>query len=130
MNEEINSLLDIGTFIIAVMAYLEAKKGNQTPEAINALKEVINASEKTQSYLSKRNVGGSKDFDKEQELAELWSKASLLTSRINADLSVRLSAKSKFWRDPENWENSMRAYKDISLEGVTNDAKELLEKFA
>jgi hypothetical protein len=66
----------------------------------------------------------------EYGLAEHWSRAAFLISRINKDLSVRLDAKSLFWRSPDTWETDLRAHKDISLESVTSDAKRLMESYA
>ncbi|MBY8286613.1 hypothetical protein [Vibrio fluvialis] len=130
MNPEVSDWIALTALVTSFVAYLEAKKANKTGEAINALQVVIEASEKTQTYLLHRAEGGEREREKEWDLAERWSHASFLISRVNNDLSVRLSAKSKFWRNPDTWETDLRASKDISLESVTNDAKRIMESYA
>ena len=130
MSEEVTSLMDVATFTVAFLAYLEARKGNKTPEAISALQKVIEASEKTETYLVMRTKGETRNIVTEQNLAEIWSEASFLISRVNQELSRRLSAKSEFWRDPDAWDEAIRAHKDISLISVTDDAKKLLASYA
>lgn len=82
--------------IVSFIAYLEAKRVNRTGEAVEALRIVIDASEKTQTYLQRRSEGGARNRDTEYELAEVWSRAAFIISRINKDLSVRLNEKSRF----------------------------------
>lgn len=130
MTGEVSDWISLAALVTSFVAYLEAKKANRTGEAIEALKIVIDASEKTQTYLQKRNEGRERERDVEYELAEEWSRAAFLISRINRDLSVRLHAKSQFWRNPDTWETDLRAHGDISLESVTNDAKRLMESYA
>lgn len=127
---EINDFISLAALVTSIAAYIETKKENRTGEAIEALKETIIASEKTQTYLQGRAEGKQRNRDTEYELAEAWSKAAFLISRVNKDLSVRLDAKSLFWRNPDTWETDLRAHKDISLESVTKDAKKIMAAYA
>jgi len=113
-----------------VRCLLGGKKANRTGEAVAALREVIDASERTQTYLQSRAEGGERNRDNEWELAEQWSMAIFLISRANKDLSVRLNAKSQFWRNPDTWNDDLRSHKDISLESVTRDARRLMASYA
>lgn len=130
MAGEISDWISLAALVTSFIAYLEAKKANKTGAAIEALKEVIDASEKTQTYLQKRANGQDRDFHTEYGLAEHWSRAAFLISRINKELSVRLSDKSKFWRNPDTWDSDLIAQKNISLKSVTADAKRLMESYA
>ncbi len=130
MAGEVSDWIALAALVTSFVAHLEAKKSNKTGEAVEALGIVIDASEKTQTYLQMRNEGGERNRGIEHELAEHWSRAAFLISRINKDLFVRLDAKSKFWRNPDTWETDLRAHKDISLESVTADAKHLMESYA
>jgi hypothetical protein len=130
MAGEVSDWIALAALATSFVAYLEAKKANKTGEAAEALAIVIVASEKTQTYLQMRAEGSERNRNTEYELAEHWSRAAFLISRINKDLSVRLNAKSQFWRNPETWKTDLRAYKDISLESVTADAKRLMESYA
>lgn len=130
MPTEVNDWIALAALVTSIVAYVEAKKANRTGEAIEALRETIDASEKTQTYLQGRSEGKPRNRDTEYQLAENWSRAAFLISRVSKDLSVRLDAKSKFWRNPDTWETDLRAHKDISLESVTNDAKSLMASYA
>ena len=129
MAGEISDWISLTALVTSFVAYLEAKKANKTGEAVEALKLVIDASEMTQTYLQKRTNEEDRDFRTEYSLAEHWSRASFLISRVNKELSVRLSDKSKFWRNPDTWDSKLVAEKNISLESVTNDAKRLMESY-
>ncbi|ERS08393.1 hypothetical protein Q673_04860 [Marinobacter sp. EN3] len=116
--------------VVSFIAYLEAKKMNKTGEAVQALCSVIDASEKTQTYLQRRAEGAGRDRETEYELAQEWSRAAFIISRINKDLSVRLDQKSQFWRNPETWDAGKGKKVDISLESVKQDAKRLMDSYA
>lgn len=130
MPAEISDWISLAALVTSFVAYLEAKKANRTAEAVAALSTTIEASEKTQTYLQSRAEGYERNRQTEWELAERWSEAAFLISRVNKDLSVRLTAKSRFWRNPDTWQTDIRAHKDISLESVTEDAKKLMASFA
>ena len=130
METEVSDWISLVALVTSFVAYLEAKKANRTGEAIAALTEVIDAAEKTQTYLQGRAEGKEKDREIEWQLAEKWSRAAFLISRVNKNLSVRLHEKSQFWRNPDTWEPDLRAFKDISLSSVTRDARRLMESYA
>lgn len=129
MAAEISDWIALTAVVTSFIAYLEAKKANKTSDAFEALRVVIDASEKTQTYLQKRAEGIERDRDTEYDLAARWSTAGFLMSRINKELSVRLSEKSRFWRTPDTWNPEQIQEKNISLASVTNDAKKLMESY-
>ncbi len=130
MAVEITDWISLTALVTSFIAYLEAKKSNKTDQAIEALKLVIDTSESTQTYLQNRVNGHSRDQRIEYRLAETWSRAAFSMCRINKELSVRLSDKSRFWRDPDTWDSKKIEEKNISLVSVTNDAKRLMESYA
>ncbi|ENC9782872.1 hypothetical protein L4Z64_000939 [Pseudomonas aeruginosa] len=130
MNVEISDWIALAALATSLFTYLESKKEHRTGEAISALTEVINASERTQTYLQARAGGMERNRETEWDLAECWSRAAFLISRVNKELSVRLDGKSRFWRDPETWSIDLRAHKDISLEKVAIDARKLMNSYA
>ena len=130
MAGEISDWIALTAAVTSFIAYLEAKKANKTNDAIEALRLVIDASEETQTYLQKRAEGLERDREIEYRLAAKWSESGFLMSRINKELSVRLSEKSRFWRDPETWSSDQIKEKNISLVSVTDDAKKLMESYA
>jgi len=127
---EISGWISLIALVTSFVAYLEAKKATKIDEAKKALKLVIDASEMTQTYLQKRANGEDRDSGTEYSLAEHWSKAAFSISSVNKELSVRLSDKSKFWRNPDTWDSKLISEKNISLVSVTNDAKRLMESYA
>jgi hypothetical protein len=130
MASEISDWIALAALATSFIAYLEAKKANKTNEAVEALTEVIEASERTQTYLQGRVEGIERNRSTEYELAEKWSRTAFLISRVSPELSVRLDAKSKFWRNPDTWQQDLRAHKDISLDSVTKDARKLMASYA
>jgi hypothetical protein len=130
MATDVSDWIALTALVTSFLAYLEAKKVSKTSDAVEALTLVIDASEKTQTYLDKLAGGAERHNRTEYGLAEDWSRASFLMSRINKDLSVRLSAKSRFWRNPDTWDAKAIADKNISLEAVTKDARRLMEAYA
>jgi hypothetical protein len=130
MQGEISDWIALSALVMSFLAYLEAKKANKTSDAIEALKIVIDVSEETQTYLQKRVSGEARDRHTEYGLAEKWSRASFMMSRVNKDLSVRLYDKSQFWRNPDTWNSQKIKEKNISLVSVTESAKKLMESYA
>ena len=116
-----------GYFIFGIF---RSKKNSKNSEAVKALQMVIDVSEETQTYLQKRVVGVKRSQETEYRLAECWSKASFMMSRINKDLSVRLYDKSQFWRNPDTWDGKKIIEKNISLFSVTETARNLMMSYA
>ncbi len=130
MAGEISDWVALTAAVTSFIAYIETKKTNKTKDAIEALRVVIDASEETQTYLQKRASGLKRNRETEYNLATQWSTAGFLMSRINKELSIRLSDKSRFWRNPDTWSSESITEKNISLVSVTDDAKQLMESIA
>lgn len=130
MTQEISDWISLVALVTSFFAYLEAKKANKTNQAIEALKKVIDVSEKTQTYLQKRSKGEKRNFSTEYQLAEDWSRAAFSISRIDKKLSARLYDKSLFWRNPDTWDAKSIKSKGISLAAVTSDARRIMESYA
>lgn len=126
---EVSDWVSIVALATSFITYLDTKKSANKATAVQALTYVIEASEKTQTYLVRRANGAQRDREVEWELAEMWSIAAFQISRINQDLSIRLNAKSRFWRDPETWDTTLRAAKDIGLASVTNEARRVMQSY-
>lgn len=131
MTIEVTDWVSIGGGVLSFFAYIEARKANSnSKDAMTALALIVEVSEKTQTYLSKRRAGSPRHYDTEYRLAEMWSRASFIIGNIDKDLSVRLDAKSNFWRHQDTWSGDLRATKDISLDYVNTKAKELRDIYA
>jgi len=130
MQGEISDWISLAALVTSFVAYLEAKKANKTSEAVEALQMVIDVSEETETYLQMRVNGGERDRQTEYRLAEHWSSASFMMSRVNKDLSVRLYDKSQFWRNPDTWDSKKIKEKNISLKSVSESARKLMISYA
>ena len=130
MSNEISNWIALTAAVTAFIAYLEAKKITRNSKAIEALRIVIEAAEKTETYCVLRAEGANRNRRTEHELAELWSHASVMVRRIDRKLAFRLSDKSRFWRDPDTWSAEQIKRAGISLRSVKKDADRLLDKAA
>jgi hypothetical protein len=130
MVQDISNWISLVSAVTAFISYLEAKKATAKNSDIEVLRKIIEAANETESYLTLRAEGQERDRSKENHLANLWAETSFLMIRIDRNLSLRLSDKSKFWRDPQTWEAQQTSSGDISLSSVRNDAEKLLLAFA
>lgn len=122
---DISSFSDLALWAVALVTLLEtrrARKEGLSSEHQKILGDVIEAAEKTQTYLLKRESGGARDLDTEWELAEKWSRLSYSVRSIDRNLSERLHLKSRIWRDRQEWEQGIRATKELSLDSVISSA--------
>ena len=126
MSVQISDGISLVAAVTAFLAYLEAKKATRQGHNIEALRKVVEAADKTETYIAL----GKNDRKKENELAELWSEAAFLISKVDKALSFRLNMKSRFWRNPTTWNHATNNGVDISLHSVRMDAERLLEQVA
>jgi hypothetical protein len=126
MSADISDGISLVAAVTAFLAYLEAKKATRQGRNLEALRKVVEAADKTETYIAL----GKHDRRKENELAELWSEAAFLISNVDKKLAFRLNMKSKFWRDPNTWTPEDDSRIDISLRTVRADAERLLEQVA
>lgn len=130
MSSEISDWISLTALVTAFIAYLDTKKAADSGAAVQALTHVIEASERTQTYLARRASGQPRHQNTEWELAEMWSLAAFQISHIDSELSVRLNAKGRFWRAPGTWTPTLRASKQIDLESVTKEARRVMRAYA
>lgn len=130
MSNEISNWIALTAAVTAFLAYLEAKKVTRNNKAIEALRIVIEAADKTETYCELRAEGADRNRRTEHELAELWSHASFMVRKIDRQLSFRLNDKSRFWRDPDTWSAEQIQRAGISLKSVKKEADRLLDKAA
>ncbi len=130
MSSEISDWISLVAAITAFMAYLEAQKVTRNSKAIETLRIVVDAADKTETYCTLRAEGAERNRARENELAELWSHASTMVRRIDRNLAFRLHDKSRFWRNPETWDADEIRRAGISLSSVRMDANRLLDNAA
>jgi hypothetical protein len=82
----------------------------------------------TITYMKSRKDGQLQDSRKENELTELWAKASRAVATINPKLSDACMMKGLGWTDPENWEIARRDGIETGIEDMQKARSELNRK--
>lgn len=67
-----------------------------------------------------------RDIEKEEQLSRLWLDASIETREFNKELAMRCFQKSGYWSNPEQWTDEDVANANISLKGMFDSAKKLI----
>ena len=89
-----------------------------------AIRTVWRAVDHTKQHLAAIREGRARRDAPRQELADLWSDASLAIVDLDADFALRLRQKAEFWSDPRSWRDEPGL--DISIESVAKTARSLL----
>ena len=92
--------------------------------ALNAIRDAL---QETKVYITRLNNGSEEDRDKEIELSNLWSKASIATRHVDRELAKRLGTKGNYWLAPETWTLDDIYEEDIKLERIDAELSEMLE---
>lgn len=98
-------------------------------ERVEALALVRKALQETKIYVESRNQGAERNKEKELELSNLWSEASIYARKIDPDLAQRLHQKGNYWLNPDNWSIEEVFESGIKLERIDAELLEALEYF-
>jgi hypothetical protein len=91
-----------------------------------AIRAVWRAVDQTKLHLAAIRAGRADRHAPKQELADLWSDASLAIVDVDRDFASRLRMKAEFWSDPVSWQDDPAL--DISIETVAVTARSLLPR--
>lgn len=106
---------------------LKNAKIKRKKESIDALRAVILAVRKTSTYLRQIKDTGNKSYDKETELAYLWTELSFSLHDVGLfALAEKCNLKGKHWSDPDNFDMHLVNKTDISLEKIENLANSII----
>ncbi len=92
--------------------------------AKTAIRAVWRAVDQTRLHLAAIRAGHMRQDTPKQELADLWSTASLAILEVDPDFADRLRRKAEYWTDPMAWHDEPGV--DISIDSVANTARDLL----
>lgn len=92
--------------------------------AKRAVRAVWRAVDQTKRHLAAIRAGRADRQAPREELADLWSDASLAIVDIDPDFAMRLRMKAEYWSDPESWHDEPGL--DISIQSVAETARHLL----
>jgi hypothetical protein len=114
------AIAQVGQFLDHLQ-YQRATFDDPTKTAVRA---VWRAVDQTKRYLAAiREARVNRDAPR-QELADLWSDASLAIVDIDPDFAMRLRMKAEYWSDPQSWHDEPGL--DISIDSVAAAARSLL----
>ena len=98
-------------------------------ESIDALRGVITASRKTAVYVRQLNKKRERQFDRENELSEMWTKLSFRLYDLGLpQLAKKCDMKGRHWADPEQFDEKFLKQADLSLETMEKLAKQILKE--
>jgi TIR domain len=89
-----------------------------------AVRAVWRAVDQTKLHLAAIREARTDRGTPKQELAELWSDASLAIVDVDPEFARRLRKKAEYWSDPVSWQDDPAL--DISIESVADTARSLL----
>ena len=98
-------------------------------ESIDALRGVITASRKTAVYVRQLNKKRERQFDRENELSEMWTRLSFRLYDLGlAQLAKKCDMKGRHWADPEQFDEKFLTQADLGLDTMEKLAKQILKE--
>jgi len=119
---------DIITGCKAILDHISTHRNVKREICDRALAALYLACTETKIYIQRFQRTGISNRQTEEELARLWSKASVPLRHLDPDLANRCSAKSEYWLSPENWSDADIAQYRIGIGQVANEARKLAMK--
>lgn len=105
---------------------LQSQRATFDDPTKTAVRAVWRAVDQTKRHLAAiREARANRDSPR-QELADLWSDASLAIVDVDPDFAMRLRMKAEYWSDPHSWHDEPGL--DISIESVAATARSLLPR--
>ena len=92
-----------------------------------AIRELLQALGKTKIYITSLKRGKA-DTKEEEVLVQLWFNAASSFYGINAELARQLEFKGEYWTNPSAWSDSDVIKAGISIEEISEKAREILGK--
>lgn len=123
------SLWELVKHTVSWVANLKRASAARKKESRAALQQVIIAARKTAVYTRELQDTGRHSYDKEAELAELWTELSFTLSDLKLEkLAKRCSAIGKHWTDPEKLDKHYLEKADAGLERLEYLASGILDE--
>ncbi len=98
-------------------------------ESITALRGVISASRKTAVYVRQLNKKRERQFEKENELSEMWTNLSFRLYDLGlSQLAKKCDLKGRHWADPEQFDDKFLQQADLGLDAMEKLAKQILKE--
>ena len=122
----VNTVPVLAAFAAAAFISIRENKTATKIEKGDAEIALSHAYNLTHGYYASLNAGSGKSAEQEHVIADAWSEASIRLRKINANISNRLSLKSRFWREGAAWTDEQIAGARIGLEDVRREGTVVL----
>ena len=94
-----------------------------------ALEGVVRATRQTQVYVRQLAARGSRDFTKEERLADTWTRLSFELDKLDVSaLAKRCDITGSYWADPDKFAPEFLDKARVRLKDLELEAKALLAK--
>jgi hypothetical protein len=116
----------LNTSLHGLLNNLQSERQFKTREGKEALIAIKKALLETRRHVELS--AGVRNRDKEFDIAELWSDASVKARSLNLDLANRLLDKSKYWGDKIVWSEQEILEKEIDFDSIEATLDALMKK--
>lgn len=124
MANDVLSLDEALTQVGQLLHQMNSQRATLDNPAKSAIRTVWRAVDQTRLHLAAIREGRATRDSPRQELADLWSEASLAILEVDPEFAERLRMKAEYWTDPHEWQD-IRGL-DISIGSVARAARDLL----
>lgn len=124
MTEIVVSVDDAIAQVGQLLERLQSQRETFDDPTKKAIRAVWRAVDQTKRHLAAIREGRADRGAPGQELADLWSDASLAIVDVDPDFAMRLRRKAEYWSDPHSWR--VEPGLDISIQSVAETARSLL----
>jgi hypothetical protein len=109
-----------------LLDYFASERHRRDDKFDAALAAIYAAATETKILLADTEQAGSRDREREREVARLWSAAAIPVRRFDPDLADRCLLKFEFWANPLKWKADDATEKRIAVDGILERARTLL----
>jgi len=110
-----------------LLKYFRDERHFTSEKRTKALVAISEALQKTKQYIILRNEHNKpRDLQKEHELSDLWSQASIFAREFSPEFAKRLQVKGNFWLNPDEWDFDKIYDSGIHIDRIDMEVNDLL----
>lgn len=112
-----------------LLKYFRDERHYASEKRTKALVAISNALQKTKQYIVLRNDHlKPRNIEKEHELSDLWSQASIFAREFSPEFAKRLQVKGNYWLNPDEWEFDEIYDSGIHIDRIDMEVQDLLNR--
>ncbi|WP_088328401.1 hypothetical protein [Lacimicrobium sp. SS2-24] len=121
--------ISLATHLKKWITNLRRARAQRKTQSKQALRNVIKATRETTLYLRSVREGGQTSFERESELAILWTELSFELEDLNLiALADKCRIKGRYWADPEQSGDELQDKANIRLDDAEKQAVAILRE--